>query len=247
MTKTMAMTETEFDVVIVCFNDDERLKETIESLIKVGFGSQVIVQDGSMLESTRVYLKEMETYLNIDHIQAQDSGLYHAMNLAVQRVKRDYFLTLNCGDLLLLPVLRAENRFSVAFCAVQIEFARSNNQPHVYTPQITFMHQRMACCHQGAIIKKSLFQELGGYDLTYKIAADYDFMLRAINYATEVHVLKDVEIVRFQGDGGMSERFRFVLEMETARIKNNYFSRSLPAKLINYVIHSLRYIKFRLS
>ncbi|MDH7944932.1 glycosyltransferase [Pseudohongiella sp. SYSU M77423] len=247
MTKITTMTETEFDVVIVCFNDDDRLKVTIDSLIKVGFRNQVIVQDGSMLESTRVYLKAMEKYLNIDHVQTQDSGLYHAMNLAARRVRRDYFLTLNCGDLLLLPVLPAVNQFSLAFCAVQIEFVQKNKQSHVYIPQITFMHQRMACCHQGAIIKKTLFQQLGGYDLTYKIAADYDFMLKAISYAPEVIVLKDIEIVRFQGDGGMSERFRFVLEMETARIKNNYFSSSLPAKLLNYIVHSLRYIKFRFS
>jgi hypothetical protein len=36
----------------------------------------------------------------------------------------------------------------------------------------------MPCVHQGMAVRRTLFQDLGGFDLSFPIAADYDLVLR---------------------------------------------------------------------
>jgi len=240
------MNSTNFDILVVCFNDDSRLLLTLESISDTTFRNLVIIQDGSMLDSTVEVVKKKSDRLNIIHVRERDSGLYDAMNKGARHVNESFFLTINCGD----KLLKSEFPYNgdgcnLILCAVSLRFRSRLNL--VYRPEILEMHSRMACCHQGAIIEKKLFIDLGGYNIRYKIASDYDFMIRAIKNSNKIMIAGEFIIAEFEGDNGMSEKHRFLLEMETAAIKNTHYSKRLLNKALVIINHILRYINFRLA
>ena len=62
-----------------------------------------------------------------------------------------------------------------------------------------FMYHGMIF-HQAVFFKKDLFEKYGKYDLTYKLAGDYEYMLRT--YKNNVKMDKiDLVICSYEGDG----------------------------------------------
>jgi glycosyltransferase involved in cell wall biosynthesis len=231
-----------FDVLIVCYDDDARLSVTLNSLLRQNFKGRVVIQDGSLLDATSLLIAEYPL-LDIDHAQEKDHGLYDAMNRGVKRVRSDYFLTLNCGDQLLVSSVKS-NIFDVnavcIFCTAVLEF---NNGVKVnFHPNLSNLRSYMSCCHQAIIIQKKYFELSGGYDLKYKIAADYDFVSRVVA-SSEVILVSPEKVSVFEADNGLSQKYRFLLERETATIKS--VGKTFFFKMLVFFIHFGRFVKFK--
>lgn len=231
-----------FDIVTVVFNDDDRLRSTLNSLQRIEFQGNIIIQDGSMLKTTIDLISRFPD-LSIRHVRESDKGLYDAMNKAVKNVTSTHFLTLNCGDLLLnMPNNRTYSQFDCAFFPVQVSFV--NSQHIDFVPRISKIYSHMSVCHQGMIISRTFFSNLKGYDLKYGIAGDYDFVNRILLSSAQYTVhASEKPITLFEGDNGLSESRRFQLEMETAEIKVKYDHSGV---LWSYSLHLLRYFKFKI-
>lgn len=115
-----------FSIIVVCLNAGKKLRETIESILgQTERDYEIIIKDGgSTDEITKAWLdnyrqreqKNLEqgaTHLvqEKEHLEedspydaqirvycGKDVGIYDAMNQAVQYVRGDYVLFLNCGD-----------------------------------------------------------------------------------------------------------------------------------------------------
>ena len=223
-----------FDVVTVCYDDDERLAKTLKSLEFLHFPGQIIVQDGSCLASTRELIAKF-SHLDICHIRMPDNGLYDAMNKAAARVSSPWFLTLNCGDILLSVIDPTPFQGDLILCDVLL---RTRNGTETFSARPERIGDFMSVCHQGILFSKATFDEFGGYDTSFKVAADYDLLRRMLPKCQ--HDVLHFELTEFEGFDGLSERHRWTLEMETARIR---FQHGL---VLSYVIHLARYLKFRL-
>jgi len=224
-----------FDIVTVCYNDDERLAKTLESLHRLHFSGQIVIQDGSCLVSTQEVVSHFPS-LCIRHIRAPDDGLYDAMNRAAKLVSSSWFLTLNCGDILLSVVDPEPFQVDLVLCDVVL---RSRGGKEKFPARPEKIHSYMSVCHQGILFSKLAFERFGGYDTSFKIAADYDLMRRMLPRC-QYHV-EHLELTEFEGFNGMSEKHRWTLEMETASIRYK------NGAVLSYFIHALRYIKFKLS
>ena len=115
-----------FSIIVVCLNAGEKLRETIESILRqTERDYEIIIKDGgSTDEITRTcldnyreeeqkglahdgaHLVQDKEHLGSDSPHSsqirvycsKDNGIYDAMNQAVQYVRGDYVLFLNCGD-----------------------------------------------------------------------------------------------------------------------------------------------------
>ena len=101
-----------FSIIVVCLNAGEKLRETIESIrSQTEQDYEIIIKDGeSTDEITQTclnsYREENHTVQGKDRAGcgqirvycSKDTGIYDAMNQAVQYVCGDYVLFLNCGD-----------------------------------------------------------------------------------------------------------------------------------------------------
>jgi glycosyltransferase involved in cell wall biosynthesis len=235
-----------FDIIIVCFNDDNRLIGTLNSIKKLAFKNSIIIQDGSRLESTNNIIENFKKELHIIHVAEKDKGLYDAMNKAVAYVESQFFLTVNCGDLLLTSSIPFYvSNFDLIFCSVLKTDKNKNDS--IYFPELQCLSSRMSACHQGIFISKRFFDNVNGYNVDYKIAADYHFLSKSIIDCSSYCVLRDLIVVQFEGFGGLSESSRFLLEFETAKIKSNFHNKYKISIVFVYLLHLFRFLKFKLS
>ena len=129
-----------------------------------------------------------------------DDGIYDAMNKGIGLSSGDYLLFLNAGDKLADPdVLYSVKPFSdVGIIYGDIQVTSDETSDLLVLPQKLpedFLIKKMMP-HQSSFIKKSLFYEYGLYDLSYRIAADYDFFVRIL-HSTKFGTLFDKSQLAF--------------------------------------------------
>jgi hypothetical protein len=118
----------------------------------------------------------------ISIIQAPDSSLYEGLNQAINQVKSAYYFVLGAGDVVLCEALRellsivknTKHDVSAYFTPV---FLEDNS---IFQAVPNEINSRMSCPHPGAILQTQKSIAIGGYDLSYKIASDYDHLSKYI-------------------------------------------------------------------
>ena len=141
-----------------------------------------------------------------------DEGVYDAQNKGIRRARGTFCLFLNAGDALaseeaLARVLAGPPAEDVVYGDVVFEEAdgrrrRPERMPDAITLEFLM---RTNLPHQATLVRRALFDRLGPYDATLRIAADYEFFLRAIvvHGATTRHVPVPLAV---QVLGGLSSR-----------------------------------------
>ena len=91
-----------FSIVVVSLNPGERLKKTLDSIVKQTYTNyEVILKDGGSSDGSLSGLQEkgyFESKKQIKIIQEKDKSIYDGMNQAVAKVSGKYVQFLNCGD-----------------------------------------------------------------------------------------------------------------------------------------------------
>lgn len=135
-----------------------------------------------------------------------DSGLYDAMNKAVDACRGDYVVFLNSDDLLAENTILADlvdmigsDQPDFIFGGTLQTLADGSVKEFTRTNLSAFL-QRMPFCHNSMIVKRSVFQSLGGHDLSLRVASDYDFVFRML---VAGHTAKNARraISRYTGRG----------------------------------------------
>lgn len=117
---------------------------------------------------------------------APDQGLYDAMNKAVALATGDYVLFLNsddslAGDSVLADLARTvgEDQPDFVYGGTLATLPDGRTREFARTNLSAFL-QRMPFCHNSMLVKRQVFQALGGHDLSFRVAADYDFVFRML-------------------------------------------------------------------
>jgi len=192
-------------IVTVVYNDQIRLKKTVNSLHKfiADIRFEYIVVDGGSVDGTLNFLKQDFLLNKIKLISGEDRGVYDAMNKGARLASGQSILFLNCGDQMLaspelvyswLHPLILDNKYDI-FCfsshLVHGTYIRK------LTPQISWPY-RMPTSHQAMVFSTSYMQG-HPYDIRYEIAADFDLYLKSykarVFICQEVHPITAIEAV----------------------------------------------------
>lgn len=85
-----------FSIVTVCLNAGQDLIDTVNSTLGQSYDCfEILVKDGFSTDGSLKKLPEDEA---IRLIQKKDTGIYDAMNQAVEEARGDYLIFMNCGD-----------------------------------------------------------------------------------------------------------------------------------------------------
>ncbi|MEO9782612.1 MAG: glycosyltransferase family 2 protein [Sedimentitalea sp.] len=154
-------------------------------------GLEHVIWDGASNDGTQALIEQKIEELRaagapvpVRFHSEPDSGLYDAMNKAVDASRGDYVIFLNSDDLI-------ERQDSLALAQQQLakehpDYAYGQTT-YVNTDGSTFQARRITTksilrsipfCHNSTLIRREVFQKLGGHDLQFKIVADYDMTLR---------------------------------------------------------------------
>ncbi|MBR2534218.1 MAG: glycosyltransferase [Erysipelotrichaceae bacterium] len=179
-------------IITVCYNSEKTIEDTIHSVLAQTYKDyEYLIIDGASKDRT---LEIVGKYLNdprVRLVSEKDKGLYDAMNKGIALATGDVIANINSDD-----VLYDENVFQtvvdhfddntdivyadVLYCDEKLEKTVRN--------YISGQKNSDAWCpaHPSMYVRRKVFEKLGNYNISYRICADYDFMVRCnindINY-----------------------------------------------------------------
>lgn len=201
------MKHPKFSIVTVCYNAGDKLYQTIRTALEQDYDNyEIIIKDGMSKDDS---LSKVAQNARIKIIQTPDKGIYDAMNQALEYITGDYVYFLNCGDSFYDKTVLSK----VAACieeepAAGIYYGDTYNESTASVVPMpgkitAFTCYRNIPCHQACVYAVDLFQERG-YDLAYKIRADYEHFLWCF-FKKEVVPKHTGEIIANYEGGGFSE------------------------------------------
>lgn len=214
-----------FSIIVVCLNAGVKLRETVESIRGQSEKDyEIIIKDGVSTDSDTIrYLEELgRENLTDNRIRVyrgrKDSGIYDAMNQAVEYVRGEYVFFLNCGDCFYDGQVLAEVRKQVEMYMRDKSAARAEDSCIFYgnicerltgtlvqsNPVIDdFACYRNLPCHQACFYTAGLLRERG-FDSAYRVRADYEHFLWCYYRGGARTVYIPVTVALYEG-GGFSE------------------------------------------
>lgn len=207
------MKQSRFSIIVVCLNAGNKLTETVNSILAQTYTDyEIVVKDGFSKDGS---VESLPINEKIQIYREKDTGIYEAMNQAIEKAQGQYLLFLNCGDLFHdNTVLEQVNR-----CITEDE--RDNGKQHAliyygntYTaltdtvvasnPHIdAFACYRNVPCHQTCFYALSLMRRRA-YLPEYKVRADYEHFLWSYFVGEARPKYMNVTVADYEG-GGFSE------------------------------------------
>lgn len=173
-------------VITVSYNSATTIVKTIESLRDQSDQQfEYIIIDGGSTDGTLDIIKEYDEEINF-WLSESDKGMYDAMNKGINYARGNYIAFINSDDVYLpntvSEVLKAFKENDTDLVYGNIQKMREINGTLYFRkekPNLQLMPETMGVFHPATFAKKSVYLKIGNFDLQYKLAADYDWMLRA--------------------------------------------------------------------
>jgi len=170
-----------FSVVTVTLNCADDAVLTAQSILGQDFANfEYIVKDGGSVDGTVERLKELGVPVHL----SGDSGIYDAMNQAINLCRGEYIYFLNAGDTFYSPKTLSrlagliKTGKDIYYGNISLlPMNKVRRHPHYLSRYYLF---RKNLNHQSWIAKRKVYQELKGFNLNYRYVADQDFLWRAL-------------------------------------------------------------------
>ena len=211
-------------VITAVFNNRDNLGSCIESVLAQNYPNiEHIVLDGGSTDGTLDVLREYSDRLAYWNSEP-DQGVFDAWNKALQVAKGEWIAFLGSDDIFLPDAV--ECYMDLAHANPQAEFLSSTAQlkhPSGYAPvfgapwQWPKFAKAMTTVHVGSMHRRTLFEKHGNFDISYRIAGDYEWMLRAGDQLKTAFTSETTVVMQA---GGLSDSTAGLYEAKRAKLKN---------------------------
>jgi glycosyltransferase involved in cell wall biosynthesis len=231
-----------FSVITVVFNGEKYIEETIKSVLAQKHKNiQYIVVDGASTDSTcsiiNRYIDRIDSF-----ISEKDSGMYDAINKGLALVDGDYVLILNSDDYFVNENVLADigcqiksNKWDFFYCNI----IRSINLNRRFIKLRKYSFIDVLCSqhctfvpHPSFFVSSALLKRHSlKYNLTYKYASDFDFILKCLEISssyTHINIYSTVfrEHEESITSSGKIDKERLQILDEWCLYKINWFLRN---------------------
>lgn len=174
-------------IITINYNNKVGLQKTIDSVISQTFKDfEWIIIDGGSKDGSKELIENYSQYITY-WVSEPDNGIYNAMNKGIIFTNGEYLLFLNSGDYLINTNI-IEQAFpfmnNADFVYGSLQMVNRDGDIKIWDIPIDsvtgefFLNSTMP--HPATFIKKEKLLQYGGYDESYKIAADWKFFMDAI-------------------------------------------------------------------
>ena len=240
-------------IVTVVYNGVKYLENTILSIVNQTYNNiEYIIIDGASTDGTVDIIKSYGDKIS-KFVSEPDEGLYDAMNKGVGLADGEYIAFINADDyyvdgelgkvieelyekkpdVLYADLDYIDNERRVKRCWRPGRF-RAENLSDLWIPP-----------HPTTFMTRELFTSAGGFNLRFRLAADYDLMLRVLSTSKKVHYLDTVLVkMRLGGVSNISWSNIYKQNLEIARSYNSVFYRypllQFLLKVFNRLVQMIR-------
>jgi glycosyltransferase involved in cell wall biosynthesis len=221
-------------VIVAVYNGAKTIQQCIDSVSGQSYSNkQLVIIDGASKDGSVDILKSNGD--RVDYwISEADTGIYGAWNKALQRANGEWICFLGSDDFLMNSEVLSRMSSELVSIAQDINvvygqvmlLSESGEELYAIGEPWGYVKQRfkqlMCIPHPGAMHRRSLFSINGNFDESFRIAADYEFLLRELKLANAVFVPGLVMAAMRQGGISSSPQntIRSLKEVRRAQQKN---------------------------
>jgi glycosyltransferase involved in cell wall biosynthesis len=243
-------------VIVAVYNGKETLQQCIDSVTQQTYpNKEMIIIDGGSKDGT-VDLLEMNRNKFSYWISEPDSGIYNAWNKGLAQAQGDWICFLGADDyfwdITVLERMAAQLVTlpeSIRVVYGQIMLISVDGQPpcpkgESWAVAKGLIMQLMSIPHVGTMHRRSLFEYHGKFDESFRIAGDYELLLRELKTG-DAKFIPDI-ITAGQRIGGIStDNANYWRTMREVWRAQRLHGKLLPGKILLKEI-SMKYLRLLL-
>lgn len=213
-------------IITIVYNGEKHLEKTILSVINQTYPNiEYIIIDGGSTDSSVSIIRSYENKLTY-WVSEADKGISDALNKGIKQAKGEVIGFINADDWLepnaIENVMKAYSPGTIIYG--DVSFWNNNTKIRTTDSDHARLREGMTLAHPAVYVPKTLYDQFGNFDITFKIAMDYDLMLR---FYMNKAVFKKINCVLVNMNlGGISDKRWLKAIKEELRSKNRYFSRA---------------------
>lgn len=223
-----------FSIITVSFNSVLTIRSTIESVISQNYDNiEYIVVDGNSTDGTIDIIAEYSNKISKTIVE-NDSGIYEAMNKGIREASGEYILMLNADDRL----------FTEYTVSQFVDYPVKDHDAEVYLGRVLLYNKkdgsgtlwsskrltpssvfRGSVPHPATIYTRRAFDINGLFNEDFKLAGDYEWIVRAV--ARNKLSFSNIDLITsifFKGGASTQAEQSEILNEEIERTKYMHFS-----------------------
>ena len=183
------MTNLSVSIITVSYNSVETINDTINSVLSQTYKNiEYIIIDGSSVDGTIELVQSFGKRIS-KFISQPDDGIYEAINKGINIASGDIIGILNsddffCDNLVIEKIVNSFLKTDIDAVIGDVQFVDPEKTSKIvryyssrhFNPR-KFKYGFMPA-HPSFYVKKELFERFGFYKTDYKIAADYELLIR---------------------------------------------------------------------
>ena len=239
-----------FSIVTPTYNSSLTISRTISSIkFQNLLDLEHIIIDGKSTDNTCKLINDFK-YEHINLTSELDKGIYDAMNKGLKKATSKFVGIINSDDYLadenvLADVLACFNEGADVVYGGIAYFNKIGHVTSEWIPsefKIGDYQKGWHTPHPAFFARAALYNRKGYFDLTYKVAADFDLMMRLME-DPEVNCVRIPRVLVMMQDDGASSHPRNILK-GMIEIFNSFKKNKIKLNIIQYLF--VRYLpKFK--
>lgn len=237
---TAAPRKKAISVISANFNGAKHLGSCIAGVaMQVNIDCEHIIIDGGSSDGSIAILKNADDKLAY-WCSEPDNGIADAMNKGISKATGEWLLFLHADDQLLdqnvlSKAMAILSKGGARIIGFPIMYGSANNTREVRPRGFNLWFAlKTGLLHQGTFIHHSVFDDIGLYDTSFRVAMDYDFFLRAWRMNIPAAIYNE-PVISWMRDNGISSQ-RNWLELkkrleEEQRVQSKYFGNPIQRSL----------------
>jgi len=227
-------------IITVTYNSEKFLEQTIISVMNQVYNNiEYIIIDGGSKDNTLEIIRKYSHFIS-NWISEPDNGIYDAMNKGIKLASGDIVGFLNSDDIFydnnIIKIVASSFKNNIECLFGDIVFVDNKNTnkiTRIYSShkfKLNYFSYGHMPPHPSFYALKSLYTKYNYFKTDYKIASDFDFLLRTLLIHRSKYVYVKAIFVKMR-TGGISSAFKnkILLNNEILRacnengIKTNIF------------------------
>ena len=197
-------------IITVSFNSEKHIAKTINSVLSQTYSRiEYLIIDGKSSDKTCEIIKEYGSKIDF-FLSESDESMYDAINKGLKKSSGELIAILNSDDIYYDEnvVEKIVNKFNEEgvdgiYGNIKVDYGNKINVKKVF-PVTSYQLLASRKCtfvpHCSFFIRREVINKVGYYDLQYKYASDFDFILRCLTSCNVKYVDFFIAIFRRHSD-----------------------------------------------
>lgn len=220
-------------LILTTYNCQDNLRITLESIEKQDYPNlEIIIKDGGSTDQTLEIIREYQknSHLDIIYKSEKDKGIFDAMNKGYVLCTGDIIAFFNDAFLdnsAITKLVNAMNTPGSGYVGAHADLVYREGERVVRKWHMGEgnIYQGWLPGHPTLYLRREIYEKYGLYDASFRIGADYEFMIRFLKDKTnKIAYVPETLVSMFYGgtsSNGLSSYLKSLAEGHRALKKNN--------------------------